>query len=69
MQLQLNKMESDGAGSNLRAESQYSSYLDIDLEELDDRLEELQYSLQAIEKYCTFNTDLFKIVSKINSFG
>ena len=49
----------------MRAESQYTSYLDIDLEELDDRMEELQYSLQAIQKYSQINVDLFKVVSII----
>ena len=52
--------ELDAASSNLRA-SNITSYLDIDIEEVDDRLEELQFTLDAIEENENGNRDILKV--------
>lgn len=55
----------DGASSNLRTSnvtaSNITSYLDIDIEEVDDRLEELQFTLDAIEENENGNRDILKV--------
>lgn len=50
----------DAASSNLRA-SHITSYLDIDIEEVDDRLEELQLTLDSIEENENGNRDILKV--------
>lgn len=51
----------DGASSiNLRT-SHITSYLDIDIEEVDDRLEELQFTLDSIEENENGNRDILKV--------